>query len=395
MRKLNSLLIFVSTFLWFITIQAQDWETYGYAKYLFSTTENDSLSNENLVDHQLHLRINNRYYPTENLSVGVEFRLRGFYGDLVEKQPQFKQTVITDYPHDDLSSLFWEKKSSLGYGQIDRLFFNYNYGDWQITFGRQRIAWGTSFVWNITDLFNPQSVLDFDYEEMPGSDALRIQYFTGVAGRLELALKSSPNKFERTVALLWLHNKWDYDFYLIAAWQHDKPILATAFAGDIYGAGFRGEFKISDSVSEQQLGETLLPISNYSDSDKKNINAVISLDYTFPNSFYLHSEILYNSIGKKSNTLLYSRQALKAGLLSPSQVSLFFETAYNIHPLVRGTVFLLHNPNDNSSIFVPSVSWSAITNLDLYLIGFITDGDPLTEFGSYGKALFFRTKYSF
>ncbi len=285
----------------------------------------------------------------------------------------------------------------MGYAQFDRLFLDYNYSDWQFTIGRQRIAWGTSFVWNITDLFNPQSVLDFDYEEKPGSDAFRIQYYTGVASRLELVLKPSPDKFERTAALLWLFNKWNYDFYLIGAWQFDKPLLAAAYAGDIYGAGFRGEFKMSDKISQEQLEGTLNPFSNsnYSDSDKKNISAVISLDYTFANSLYLHSEMMYNSIGKKENTGMFNLQAIKAGLLSPARLSLFFETAYDLHPLVRSNLFMLYNPDDNSSIFVPSISWSVITNLDLYMIGFITDGDLGSEFGGYGKAFFLRTKYSF
>jgi len=382
-------------------IHAQDsWETYGYAKYLFSVT-NNKLSTDNLYDHQIHLRLNNRWYATDNLTAGVEFRIRGFYGGLVENQPQFKQSVITNYPHENLETVFWNRKTSLGYGQIDRLFLNYNYEDWQFTLGRQRIAWGTSFVWNITDLFNPQSVLDFDYEEMPGSDALRIQYYTGVAGRLELALKPSDNKFERTAALLWLFNKWNYDFYLIGAWQFNKPLFAAAFAGDIYGAGFRGEFKMTDAVSEKQLEGAFSPFPNYSDSDKQNISAVISLDYTFPSSLYLHSEFLYNSIGKTkkySNFVekySFSLQTSKVGLLSPSRYSLFFETAYDLHPLVRGTFFVLHNPQDHSSIFVPSLSWSVITNLDLYLIGFVSDGQSLSEFGEAGKAFFLRTKFSF
>ena len=62
-------------------------------------------------------------------------------------------------------------------------------------------------VWNITDLFNPQSVLDFDYEEKPGSDAIRIQYFTGVIGRLEFVFKPAPNKEDQSLAVLLLMNQ--------------------------------------------------------------------------------------------------------------------------------------------------------------------------------------------
>jgi hypothetical protein len=398
LKKLILIQIILSTFFWTCSALAQDnWETYGYAKYLFSSTENGLLSKNTLTDHQIHLRLNNRWYATENLTAGLELRLRGFYGGLVKNQFLTEQTVVTNYPYTNLGAVFWDKKSTLAYGQIDRLFLDYNFGDWQFTLGRQRIAWGTSFVWNITDLFNPQSILDFDYEEKPGSDALRIQYFTSVDGRLELVIKPSPDRYERSAALLWLVNNWDYDFYVIGAWQYNRPVLAAAFAGDIRGAGFRGEFKMSDKISRSQLGGTFIPFinTNYSDSNAKSISAVISIDYTFASSLYLNSEILYNSIGKTKNTGIYAPQAIKAGLLSPAHISLFFETAYDLHPLLRGDIFVLFNPDDESVIAAPSLSWSVITNLDLYLIGFIADGDVTSEFGSFGKALFFRTKFSF
>ncbi|MCB0282168.1 MAG: hypothetical protein KDF60_06285 [Calditrichaeota bacterium] len=376
--------------------QSENWQTYGYAKYLFSVAENKLISNENLIDHQVHFRLNNRWYPTSNLTAGLEFRIRGFYGGMVEKTPGFKSTVITNYPFADLKTVLWHQNSSLGYGQVDRLFFDYTSGSWQFTIGRQRIAWGTSLVWNVIDLFNPQSILDFDYEEKPGSDAIRVQYYTGAIGRLEAVYKPAKNSNKQTAALLWLFNNWDYDFYLISAIQNNSPLFAAAFSGDIRGAGFRGEFKYTKPPSRDQLQGTLLPFGeNYSQANSKNISAVLSSDYTFPSSFYLHSEVLYNSIGKTEYSGLYTFQAVQAGLLSPSRWSLFFETAYDLHPLVRGDFFVLHNPQDNSSIFVPSISWSVITNLDLYLIGFLTEGPNLSEFGNYGKAFYLRTKYSF
>ena len=374
------------------------WETYGYAKYLFSITDNALINKKSLTDHQVHLRLNNRWYPSDNFYAGFELRARGFYGGTVESLTPFKSFVISDYPYTDLDAVFWDKKSSFAYAQIDRLFMDYTAGSWQFTLGRQRIAWGTSWVWNIVDLFNPQSVLDFDYEEMPGSDALRIQYYTAAIGRLELAVKPSDNKFDRTAALLWLYNYQDYDIFFIAAWHQNRKLFGTAFAGDIEGAGFRGEFKWTEQISNKRLEGYLLPDflgQNFSEDESTNISAVLSLDYTFSNSFYLHSEAMYNSIGKTKNLALYTQQAQIAGLLSPAHLSLFFETAYDIHPLVRGNFFVLHNPSDNSAIWVPSLSWSVVTNLDLYVIGLISTGKTSSEFGSYGKSLFFRTKYSF
>lgn len=360
-----------------INAQSIDWENYGYAKYMFSISETDSSKN-GAIDHQIHVRLNNRIYFQEYFTTGLELRLRGFQGSSVENKNLSPATTITPYEYDDLDALFWEKSSHFAYGQIDRLFLDYSKDDWQVTVGRQRIAWGTSMVWNIVDLFNPQSILDFDYEELPGSDALRVQYFTDAIGRLEMVYKPSHNNTYRSLAFLYLINQWDYDFYFLGALHNDKPTLGTAFTGDIEGAGFRGEFKTSKSQS-----------------DKHYFSTVLSIDYTYLNSLYLHGELLFNSIGKENNSTLYALQAQQDGLLSPAKKSLFLEAAYELHPLVRGGIFVLINPDEKSSILAPSLSWSVISNLDVYLIGLLSFGSDDSEFARLGKAVFIRTKYSF
>lgn len=395
---IKKLLFFLLFSVFFTTpCKAQDieWAKYGYLKYLFSISEREFFSKDKLTDHIIHLRLNNRFYFLDYFTAALELRIQAFQGSSVKNALYAPETTISPYPYSDMDVVFWQKPSHFAYGQIDRLFLDYSKDNWQITMGRQRIAWGTSLVWNITDLFNPQSILDFDYEEKPGTDALRIQYFTDVIGRIELVIKPAPETIDRSLALLYLINKWDYDFYFIAALHHEKPLLGTAFAGDIEGAGFRGEFTAAGQpVKSLQMG-TLSPFPFVTDEDKPNISAVISLDYTFASSLYLHSEVLYNSLGKTDNSFLYAEQAYRAGLLSSSRTTLFFETAYDIHPLVRGNIFTLINPHESSIIYAPSISWSVITNLDLYLIGLISAGDKQSEYSYWGKAFFLRTKYSF
>ena len=70
---------------------------------------------------------------------------------------------------------------------IDRVFLEYNKNDWEVRVGRQRINWGINLAWNPNDVFNAYSFFDFDYEERPGSDAIRIRKYTGIASSVELA----------------------------------------------------------------------------------------------------------------------------------------------------------------------------------------------------------------
>ena len=375
---------------------AQDWETSGYVKYLYSYSKNSLWSSKPLLDHQLHLRLNNRWYVNENITATLELRIRAFNGGSVSHLPGFKSAVVSDYHYADLAVSSGPDGDFFAYGQIDRVSFDYTRGDWQFTLGRQRVAWGTSLVWNVIDLFNPQSVLDFDYEEKPGSDALRIQYFTGALGRMELVLKPARESNQRIAAFLWFTNSHNYDFYTLAAWANNAPLIGGAFSGDIYGAGFRGEFKWT-RTPDAELNQTFgLPFQQTRRSgNRQNISAVLSADYTFANSFYLHSEAMYNSLGKTSDVVYFSQAAAHAGLLSPARWSLFYELAYDIHPLVRADFFALQNSLDHSYVLAPSMSFSAMTNLDLYLIGILAHGTATSEFGNFGRAVFLRAKYSF
>ncbi len=373
-------------------------EVYGYAKYLFGTTKYP-FYNERFEDHLLHARLNTRWYPVGSLTAALEFRFRAYYGDSVEKIPGFLDQIRTHHEFNDLDAVLWNKGNSLGYLETDRLWLDWVKDKFEVTIGRQRIAWGTSWVWNPTDLFNPQSPLDFDYEELPGTDAVRIQYYTGPVTKLEAAIRPAKT-FDRVIAAgLISLNKWDYDFNLIGGIKNNRWVLGGGWSGDILDAGFRGEFTITQKPGIIKQYENLSvifpsyqPVSAF---NEPVVSFVLSGDYTFPNSFYIHTEVMYYNTGKTVNAGLYQQEALDLGLLSPARWSVYQEFSYNITPLLRGSLFGIFNPDDRSYVIVPSASYSVITNLDLYVIALLFNGDTLTQYGDYGSSFYARVKYSF
>lgn len=370
----------------------------GYAKYLFTSCKNPETEIK-LNDHLIHSRINMHWFPTSSLTTVIEVRLRGYYGDSIEEIPDFISSIKSDYDY-ELGTEIWQKKRTVSYGEIDRLYLDYSQAKYQITLGRQRVAWGTSLVWNIIDLFNPMSILDFDYEERPGMDALRFQYYSGDLSKLELVYKAGKNKYTQGYAGLFTINYWDYDFFILAAMYNNRKTLGGAWSGDIKGGGFRGEFKISEPPSKGDSTDYPIYFMSLYGTDLTLYNhnvfsGVLSGDYTFSNSFYIHSEVLFNSNGKTDNTGFYWNQINETSMLSPARWSLFQEFAYDITPLLRGNLFLIYNPDDNSSLLAPSLKWSFITNLELLSILYVTSGQSETEFGDFGNSLFFRLKYSF
>ncbi len=377
--------------------QSSSYEISGYVKCLSSIADYPTVES-NLYDQQVHTRINISWYPSDALRGQMDLRIRALYGDSLEELPGFSDEIITDYDITNLDWHMWDWKKSLGYGQIDRLWLDYTNNNLEITLGRQRIAWGTSMVWNVIDLFNPKSVLDFDYEEKPGADALRVQYYTGAVSKIELSLSPGEDSEHATVAGLYSINISGYDFYGIAGIRNNRWIAGGAWAGSILDGGFRGEFLISQSpdrdVSRNSPHTTAANESIFA-SDRTIASFVLSGDYTFPNTFYIHTEFLYNSNGKVENTGVFQQEAGDAGMLSPARWSIYQEFAYDITPLTRATVFGIYNPDDHSSIVVPMVTRSLSTNLDLLLIGFLTSGEQSSEFGSYGNSIHLRLKYSF
>ena len=141
----------------------------GYLNYLFSRS-NTAVYGD-LTDHLIHGRLNLKWYASESLTAAGEIRMRAYSGGTVDNTPNFIDQIRTPRGVLGLDAVLWNSKSTVGYAEVDRLWADWNKGSWQITMGRQRVAMGTNLVWNPTDLFNPYSVLDFDYEERPGLTA--------------------------------------------------------------------------------------------------------------------------------------------------------------------------------------------------------------------------------
>ncbi len=396
--KAKFLLLFLLSLSAIASAQLPVTDVYGYAKYLFGTTKYP-FYNERFNDHLLHARLNTRWYPVSSLTAALEFRFRAYYGESVEKIPDFLGQIRSHHEFADLDAVLWNQGKSIGYLETDRLWLDWVKDKFEVTVGRQRIAWGTSWVWNPTDLFNPQSPLDFDYEELPGTDAVRIQYYTGPVTKMEAAVRPAKT-FDRVIAAgLVSFNKWDYDFNIIGGVKNNRWIAGGGWSGDILNAGFRGEFTITQrpGITEKYKNLSVIlpaykPVSTFKDPV---ISFVLSGDYTLPSSFYIHTEVMYYNTGKRTNTGLYQQEAMDLGMLSPARWSLYQEFSYDITPLLRGSLFGIFNPDDESYVIVPSASYSVITNLDLYVIALLFNGRSLTQYGDYGSTFYVRVKYSF
>ena len=386
--KFRIILLFILTTRALSQEGGRTFEIGGYLEYLISHSAVPAYGD--LTDHLLHGRLNTKWYATDNLTTALEIRTRAYAGGTVEHTPDFIDVIRNDHEFAHLDATLWDSPSSVGYAEVDRLWADWNRGPVQITLGRQRVAMGTCLVWNPTDLFNPLSILDFDYEEKPAFDGGRAQYYLGPLSKLELDVKPGKTSATAMSAVAFTTNAWDYDFHFLTGKRSGLGVVGGSWAGDIAGGGFRGEVLVS-----QKPKETISGVYDVSQTDGAMISSALSLDYTLPSSLYIHVETLYNSVGVTRNAGQFEQESLLLGLLSPARWSLFGEVSYDITPLIRGSVFALQNPSDASRVIVPSVTWSVATNLDCTAIALLFHGDPLTEFGGYGQSGYLRLKFSF
>jgi hypothetical protein len=264
---------------------------------------------------------------------------------------------------------------------LDRAYFQYNKDNLEVRFGRQRINWGINTIWNPNDLFNAFTFTDFDYEERPGADALRVQYYTGYAGSIEFAIKAFDNSDEIVAAGLYKFNKGNYDFQILAGWSHKDIVLGGGWAGNIKNAGFKGEFSWFNSTL---------------DSVQNNLALTLSIDYSFSNSLYLAGGLLYNWRGTSSNAANIFNFELSARNLYPYRWSIFTSLTYPITPLFSGGLAIIYSPVSTQPLFVnPNLTYSLAENLDVNLVGQLVLQDDNGKYGSNIQVFYLRFKWSF
>lgn len=361
----------------------------GYLKYLSSANFQD-VNEDWLTDQLLHNRLEFRYYPNEKWSFDLEMRNRLFFGQQVSLLNSIDSLDYPGFIENDggffnLSHNWATGNSYVLNTTIDRFFIDFASGDWQIRAGRHRINWGQNLVWNPNDVFNAYSYFDFDYEERPGTDAVRVQYFTGFTSAAEFVYQLGNDMDEMSFTGLYKFSKWNYDIQFLGGKVKEDLVIGTGWSGDIKGGGFRGEltyFHAYDSLSDP-VGQLVASISG---------------DYTFSNSLYLHASAIYNSkgsTGKPGSLNPIVIRDTSAKYLTLSRLNLFGQVSYQISPLWRGDFASIVNPYDGSFFVGPGASYSLSDNMELLFFGQLFYGDEGTEYGGIGKLFYFRLKWAF
>jgi hypothetical protein len=266
---------------------------------------------------------------------------------------------------------------------IDRLLLKYSVPKWDITVGRQRINWGMNNIWNPNDIFNAYNFLDFDYEERPGNDAIRVQHYPKLNSSLEFAWKPGKHSDEHIASMMYKFNKAKYDYQVLAGLYNTDLVIGGGWAGSIGNTGFKGE------------ASYFHPYKNLYDTTGV-LSASVMMDYTFKDGWYISGSVLFNSdpTGYFSSGGIYTTN-LTAKSLFPFRYSFYTGVAKSIATVFTLNASVIYSPEKNSLILFPAFAYNASENLDVDLTiqsFFATEGG---KYKSQGSAIYLRGKWSF
>lgn len=230
-----------------------------------------------------------------------------------------------------------------------------------ITAGKQRIAWGTGYLWNPTDIFNP-FVLSFAVkeEETTNAEALRLEVPLGTASGID-GYVVTGRPWESTPRGLRL--KGNVGLFDLSASYVDQGNLGHQLGfdtvGEVWGLGVRGE------VAFKSAGYT---------------QTMLGWDYTLDNGIGLMMEYYFNGQGRKDKNN-YDWNGYYAGTISQLGMDYLF---FNMNKLIdeitsiKGSIVI--NLNDYSFLIYPQYTRNMMQNLDVSLEAMILGGQEGSEF---------------
>jgi hypothetical protein len=354
----------------------------GYFKLMQTTSFGEAVDGTQW-DYLFHNRVNTRYNFNKKFTAALEFRNRIFAGEAVSNDPEFGALIDDDQGAINLSWLFLDSKNMVGLVQIDRAWVEYNSESWKVMAGRQRVNWGINLFWNNHDLFNTYSLVEFDYEERPGSDAVRVTKILGDEHWLEFAAKYPANDSDVVAALRYAFAMNRYDVKILGGIYNNDIVGGFGWEGNIKDAGFKGE--VAYFYSTKDYEDDVLSIS-------------ISTDYYFKNKLFVTLGYLFQDIELpvQSDDILVGSIANRASakMLMPFDHNLIINFTYPITPLLNSSVMATWTPVVNASFLMGSLMYSLSDNweLSVFTQSFVWND---TSWNNPVNSIFLRIKNSF
>ncbi len=356
---------------------AFDFSGYIMDMPLYENSRDTSVQNSEFAN-LARLRLRPTLHLGDNTKIGAEYEIDGLY-----YSQNLAFGLTSSNPLRQAIGLHWQPvdENHLAISHyVDRLYFDQDLSFGSLVIGRQRISWGTGRVWNPTDIFNPINPANFGKIEKDGSDAASMRFDLGQLTNLQFVYNAEYHFKYSDYAARFRTNILGYDFSMMSGYVDKRLVNGGDFAGDVGGAGIRGEALVSSDV----LGDT-----GYF------MKWILGADYQFTDKLYGMFEYYHNGQGKVDR-FNYDLTGLYEGrILNLAKDYLVVSGSYQLTPLITIMLSSNSNLNDGSGYFAGTVSYSASDNTSLAFGSLYTNGDSLTEYWYYPQAYYIKLETYF
>jgi len=363
------------------------WSLTGYVKYMQTDfVGKDSAGLTLLTDNLIHNRLNFSWYLNDRIEARIEMRNRAFYGEYTKLIPGYGDALEVDGGYVDLTWTLIDEQDFILHSTIDRAFVAYQTDKYNLRLGRQRINWGLNTVYTPNDVFNAFNYFDFDYEERPGVDAARFEYYTSALSSIDVAVAPGKDENGWVAATKYGFNWQNYDFQVIGSWYKTDLMAGLGWAGNLGNAGFKGE------ASYFHPRDTSLSDAVFT--------GTFTIDYTFNGGWYTSAALLYVSDGTTDPITTGGTLNLIAGNISvkrlmPTRYTAMIMASKTLNPATSLSLLSMYAPGTNMLILFPTLTYSIKENWDVDLVAQSAFMEMNEEFQHGGSAAFLRIKRSF
>ncbi len=282
----------------------------------------------------------------------------------------------------------------------DRLFLNHAYiklrpGPFDLTVGKQYLAWGAGLVFNPTELFRPKNALEPGYER-EGIGAFTLSLPLGPLSDVLVGFVPDGGLTESGKLLRVRHHIGGFDVSALVAVLDEQPLTAGL---QLFAPERQQRVTLGGDLTGSVLGLGAWLEATWSDMDATTwLELTTGTNYTLDAGTALMAEAHYN--GRGGNGAPYSAGEW-AGSLSGVLRTLNEWTFYGavLHPVDD---YQLWNvglsalvSGDGSAILIPSVAYAFAENVDLLFNGLVYAGEDGKAYGGKRAGAFIRARVYF
>jgi len=253
--------------------------------------------------------------------------------------------------------------------------------DWlELRLGRQRLAFGSGYMFNPSDLFVQPSMLDPTQDD-PSSDALLTTFFLGQISGVNLIAVPGREIADGSYGLRLYTNLAGFD---LAGSYYHRGAYTSELDAHFIGFSATGEIVVGDWDGPGIWCEGGLDLPYDPDGDDEvdsTWRASAGMNYTFTENFAATVEYYHDEAGGEE-FVDYDWMGLMGGeRFVLGRDYLFANLEMDLSALITLSAMSMVNLNDGSLMTGPMLRFNLSDNVEASLGGFLFLGDEETEFG--------------